>query len=277
MKQTLFQKYMKSKNIPSSFINIKEKNSTFEPLSKNHNTSYKKNKVGMQLKINFDTYDIIIVTPFYKREDVFKIFLKNLNKNQKEGINLHAILIGSNSIPNERELVESYGFEYQYHQNKPLSNKWNYGLSFLKKYDFKYLLVLGSDDIISSNLISRVYNELNSKNYEVGGIIDIYFYHLKENIGIYWPGYAKTTNRFGEPLGAGRFYSKKLLEDLNYRLWKDGLNSSLDSNVYSKIRNKKMFTTKMLENEYLIDIKGGDEQITSFNSFKNFEKVTNLI
>lgn len=59
-------------------------------------------------------YDIIVVTPFYKRENIFKIFLKHLKKNKEDGINLHAILIGSNSIENEKELVESYGFEYHF-------------------------------------------------------------------------------------------------------------------------------------------------------------------
>jgi len=28
-------------------------------------------------------YDIIIVTPFYKRENIFKIFLKHLKKKQR--------------------------------------------------------------------------------------------------------------------------------------------------------------------------------------------------
>jgi len=224
-------------------------------------------------------YDIIVVTPFYKRENIFKIFLKHLKKNKEDGINLHAILIGSNSIENEKEIVESYGFEYVYFKNKPLSNKWNYGVSLLKKYDFKYLVVLGSDDIISTNLLNRLIKIMDNNNYDVCGLKDIYFYDINDNIGVHWTGYNEKSGRLGETVGSGRFYTKKLIEYLNYKLWDDNKNNGLDINIFNKIKNIKKFniyTTQIINNEYLIDIKGGDEQITSFRYFKNFNKIDNL-
>lgn len=218
---------------------------------------------------------IIVVTPFYKREEVFKLFLKNLNYLRNNNINLNAILIGSDSIKNEKQLVENNGFIYLNHKNQPLSNKWNWGTQYLKNIDFEYCIILGSDDLISYNLLNRLIKIMDVNDYDVVGLLDIYFYELISKSGVYWPGYDKDNLRFGESIGAGRIYKKSLLEEFNYKLWYDYKNKSLDKNISERLMlgKKKVHVTKMLKNEYLIDIKGGDEQITPFDNFKNHKPV----
>jgi glycosyltransferase involved in cell wall biosynthesis len=212
-------------------------------------------------------YDIIIVTPFYKREKLFKLFLKELSKNRADGVNLHAILIGSNTIEDEKKLVESYGFEYVHAPNRPLSNKWNEGISKLRKYNFKYCTILGSDDFIDSKLLKRLISEMDSGEYDVGGIEDCYIHDMSSKKTIHWSGYPEGHERHGETVGCGRFYRNSIIEQFKYKLWSDGKNSGLDRNITNKTKDFKMLKTKLLTDEYMVDIKSMDEQITKFAAF----------
>lgn len=222
------------------------------------------------------TYDIIIVTPFYKRKKIFKLFLNNLRNLKEGGINLHAILIGSETIENEKELVKSYGFEYTYFKNNPLSNKWNHGISLLKEYNFNYLVIMGSDVLVNFELLNRI-NELSKKKeYDIYGILDGYVYNYGEKIGVHWPGYSKKSKRFNEPTGSCRFYSKKFLEDYDYILYRYEINKGLDASATLKFKKYKVYTTKMLNGEYLISLKSNGNDITEFKKFKKYPKIKNI-
>ena len=210
--------------------------------------------------VNKQKYDIIVVTPFYKRSKILDIFLKHLKKLQKE-VNLHAILIGSRSLPNEASYIMKHGFEYVYAPNAPLSNKWNEGVKRLQNYDFKACMILGSDDIISTNLVKRMLRCIEL-GIEFTGVKDIYFYHYEKEEGFHWGGYLK--NRKGESIGAGRTYSKKLISKLGYRLWSNDLDRNLDGNVQQRLKGFTKVVTDMLPDEYLIDIKCNECQITGF-------------
>ena len=221
---------------------------------------------------NNKLYDIIIVTPFYKREKLFKSFLQSLQKNKTDGVNLHAILIGSHTIENEKQLVESYGFEYVYMPNKPLSNKWNEGISKLRKYNFKYCTILGSDDFVDSKLLKRLIKEMDDGEYDGCGVEDCYVHDLSNNETIHWQGYPIGSEREGETVGCGRFYKRSIIEQFKYKLWDDNKNSGLDRNITSKIKHFKMFKTRLQDDEYMVDIKSPEDQITKFNAFKECSK-----
>ena len=219
-------------------------------------------------------FEHVIVTPFYLRKNILEIFCEKI-KELQEHHDIHVILIGSNSFENEKQFVQSYGFDYLYHPNRPLSNKWNYGVLALKQLKFKKLVVLGSDDIISSNLFKRL-----SENIDYGcdmtGVLDIYFHDLEKNKTYYWSGYNSKSPRFKESVGAGRFYSSKLIEEFKYMLWNNNLNSGLDRNVSGKLKNKKVVVSKMLDDEFLIDIKNTKTQISKLSDFKDSMRLKQL-
>lgn len=219
-------------------------------------------------------YNIIIITPFYKRNHILEIYLDHLNYLKKDlkkyKIKLHAILIGSNSIKDEKNLIEDNNFTYVYYENSPLSNKWNRGIQELKNFDFEYAVILGSDDIVNDNFIYNMYNEIKQNKYEMGGALDLYFYDIDNSKSLYFPGYDKINHncRYGETIGAGRFYSKKIIEYLDYNLWDDNLECSLDYNVLKRLNNNfKIYSRKLYNNEYIIDIKNKKIQINKFNEF----------
>jgi hypothetical protein len=217
--------------------------------------------------------DFVIVTPFYLRKDIFLIYLNFLKLLKKE-INVEVILIGSGSIEGEGSIVKNAGFKYIFTKKNSLSNKWNVGIQQLKNYDYKYLLMLGSDDIISTNLICRLSKKID-EGYDMAGVADIFFFDIITRDLYYWGGY--DGKRKGESIGAGRIYSSKLIRKLEYQLWTNGLKRGLDLDIYNKLKNKKKYCSKIQDDEYLIDIKNNDDiQISKVpGRYKNLKKTKN--
>jgi hypothetical protein len=60
----------------------------------------------------------------------------------------------------QAELCERYGIHRIQHRNRPLGEKWNAGLAEVLKYQWDYLLILGSDDLLSSEYLSQDFGEL---------------------------------------------------------------------------------------------------------------------
>lgn len=151
--------------------------------------------------------------------------------------------------------------------NKPLSLKWNQAVVFLKNIEFDAVILLGSDDFIDEKFISFVSQHISE--YDLISFKDMYF---KENGNtFYWPGY--TCNRKGEPAGAGKTYTKKFLEKINFNLFPLSKNNSLDGmswNVCKKANAKTLVASLKDENIFLCDVKDG-EGITSLKSIKNLE------
>jgi hypothetical protein len=152
-----------------------------------------------------------------------------------------------------------------YARNEPLSYKWEIGISALKDIDFDVVILLGSDDYIDEKFINYVVD--NIKGYDMLCFKDIYF----ENNGemYYWSGYEN--ERKGEPIGAGKAYTKEFLERINYSLFNVAKNKSLDSLSWRICKNAKakILLSSVKENDLMLcDVKtwGG---MTSFDKIKH--------
>lgn len=123
-------------------------------------------------------------------------------------------------------LGESYkGWTLSYHENQPLSDKWQHGLKSLKQDDFDALMIVGSDD-----LITPAY--LDACKYLIGAGADY----------VYLPGcyfYDTSTDRMiwaqAPRLGMGRCISRSLIERLDWQLWEPGLERGLDGSMATRI------------------------------------------
>ena len=142
-----------------------------------------------------------------------------------------------------------------YHQNKPLSYKWNYGIKMLKDIDFDHVIILGSDDYFNNDFLEYVKQE--APKYDLLGFKDIYF--KQDHNTYYWSGYE--CKRQGEPIGAGRVYSKDFLERINYNLFPIARDKGLDGISWKVVKdnNAKVKVTSLYENGlFLCDIKDGE-------------------
>jgi hypothetical protein len=157
------------------------------------------------------------------------------------------------------------------YRNNPLSYKWNMAIRTLEQIDFDAVILLGSDDYIDEAFLK--YAERTISDFDMIGFKDIYFQH--EGGLYYWSGY--TNNRRGEPIGAGKVYSRKFLECIDWNLFDVARDRGLDRIAWKRVQQAKakVYITTLKENGLLlVDIKDG-EGMTSFNSLGKMERVSN--
>lgn len=128
------------------------------------------------------------------------------------------IAIVSDEDPDPLEEYETTNFEVFAYPNKPLSNKWNYGMSMMKDWKPDAVIIVGSDDLITPKYIEACRYFLK---------------HGAEYIcleGAYFFDAIKQRMCYGKArrLGLGRCLSRSLLERVDWNPWPNGLNSGLD-------------------------------------------------
>lgn len=203
---------------------------------------------------------ITLITGVWKRQEVFELFAKGV---KALPIELRVIVAGSEG-ESSRRMVEAHGFEYIETPNSPLSNKMNATSLAAKGSD--YVICMGSDDIIHPKLMEQ-YLVWMQQGYDFIGSTDYYFYDLENNKALYWGGYIDK-KRKGETVGAGRIFSKKLMNDCNWMLWADGVDGGLDSTSKVNIKGKvKTFSLRSL-GLFAVDLKSSTN-ITPFKLWKN--------
>ena len=104
------------------------------------------------------------------------------------------------------------------HDNEPLGAKWQAGVDYARTLKPTHLFILGSDDILSKNFIKTACEA----NYQVVGLKQWFIYDpIKKELYLF-KYLAK------QPLGGGRCYHHKFLEDINYQLFNKGAAKWLD-------------------------------------------------
>ena len=141
-----------------------------------------------------------------------------------------------------------------YAPNEPLSLKWQKGIEEASKFDFDGLVILGSDDYVDEAFINYVSE--NIRKHDFIGFKDIYFEDGEDTY--YWSGY--TNDRKGEPIGAGRTINKRLLEEMNFVLWTEEVNTGLDLKAWNRMKLYQ-FTKNIVSLQeqflYMADVKDG--------------------
>jgi len=211
---------------------------------------------------------IALITGMWRRPELTnKIFsyYNNLKKELSPGIELINIVAGSEGNIS-RNIAEKNNWVYVECKNTPLNLKFNLALQKAKEFNPDYVVVAGSDNIISKGIFTNVYAKTNA---EILGFLDAYIYSEELQQLLLWNGY--TCEREGECVGGGRTYSRSVLEKLNWEIWDKSkpINSSLDLQAYKRCCKAKIkFQTLRLRdiNEFIVDIKS-KENITNFAIF----------
>lgn len=216
-------------------------------------------------------FKICLVTVIYKRHTLTNFVLSyydNLKNKLKDSIEIELICVGSeNNL--SRDLALKNNFEYYEYPNNPVSHKHNKVFEVCKNKNVDGVVYVGSDDIIDEVFFLEYIKSLEN-GIDFLGFKDVYFL-TKDNLG-FWGGYEKTTSRYGEPIGPGKLYSKKLLDKLNWRPWgNESKDRGLDSLCWkelSKINDvKKTIKSCKDINGHIIDIKT-ETNISNIFDFK---------
>jgi tetratricopeptide (TPR) repeat protein len=166
---------------------------------------------------------IVIYTCVWPISELTRIVLSyysGLKKELSGKIQLELLAVGSEGDAS-RKLCEDCGFDYFEYANQTLSAKWEYGINRCADYDPDGVIIVGSDDLISQNLIEFYDNQLKD-NMVFCGLKDRYFFDVsKENL-ILWTGYnlQDDPTRVGETIGMGKCLSRFLLDKLGFSIWK---------------------------------------------------------
>lgn len=158
------------------------------------------------------------------------------------------------------DLCEKYDIDWVITENLPLGRKKNFGLRQLANYDFDFIMEIGSDDLVTNNLLDQYLPYF--KEYDFFGISDA-AYIESEN------GECRRLIADKSTYGAGRVISKALLEKMNYTIWSDQLNRGLDNNSVLNIKQKTnadYVKVKPMDEPGIIDVKS-NENIWKFNYF----------
>ncbi len=112
-----------------------------------------------------------------------------------------AVISEESMIP----LCEEFGIKWVMHENKPLGRKKNFGLNACMRYQWDYLIEIGSDDILRNEILD-LYEPLMIRKTPFFGMKHLAFYDTKNG----------DCNRINtvDVFGMGRCMERKMLESV---------------------------------------------------------------
>lgn len=224
---------------------------------------------------------ILVLVPFHERPEISEIFWLGIHR-LRQNFNISTFAIVSDEDNLKLSKVNSDYFLST--SNEPLGRKMNHGLSEAMKLDFDYLMQLGSDDLITNNILFEYEKVMQSQNP---------FFGLNKSI-IFNCKTSKYKKLDCDHIhGGGRCIRKDIIEKYKYynvlgmSLWDDNKYSGLDSDSRNNIHEKE--TIIDLGDYEIIDIKsqtniwkyelfgGPEESIESLKSKISTLEYNNLI
>lgn len=201
---------------------------------------------------------IVVLTCAWQRHHITKLFLeqfKVLQNYKPTEIQLDLVVVCSEH--ESHTIVSEYTTHHIQYKNLPLGEKWNAGIEYCKDLDFDYVLILGSDDLLSVSGLDVYVNYIKQQHLFIG-FEDFYVFCTYTKRMSHWSGYFG--KRSGEPVGAGRLIHRSIVEAANFNLWNPIINRGLDNSTVKKLDalGFKPTTINARANQVvLVDIKSG--------------------
>jgi hypothetical protein len=178
---------------------------------------------------------IAVLTALWQRRELSRLMLRHLAQQQERlakyvTLSIHCAVSDEAGLEN----AERVGAWYCQVDNHPLGAKYNAGLAEVRQHDpCDAVCVLGSDNFVTDALWLK-WAEVLDAGVDYAGVLDAYKYDLATQALSYWPGYDEL-RRVGEPMGSGRLYSRRLLDEVDWHLWDSNLDRGLDWSVTQRL------------------------------------------
>ncbi len=216
---------------------------------------------------------LAIVTSIWKRHDIFELFAKGVKNliEKCDQFEISVVVSGSEWIKSHDLVRVLHEFQYIEIPNEPLAAKVNATTYACKDLNVDYVLCVGSDDIISPELLNEYAIHMRN-GIDFIGVTDCYFYDTVSKKSLYWGGY-REPYRKGHTTGAFRALSARLLSQWDWMPWENKDSLVLDKSMQDKLRvtNHTIHTFSMKEKGlFALDIKSSTN-MTPFEKWDNAE------
>ena len=188
---------------------------------------------------------LVMLTCVWKRPKLTKIVMSYYSKLKEEirdTVNLEFVAVGSEG-DKSRTICEDAGFHYFEYENQPMSEKWQHGLEMTKQYNPDGVIIMGSDDIITKEIIDFYVEKINL-GYLLIGIKDFYIYESSIKKLVHWRGYGELNDahRMDETIGLGRCLTRPLLDKIKFDVWGGlDLKRNLDGAMTNRLKEVGIF------------------------------------
>lgn len=172
-------------------------------------------------------------------------------------------------------------------KNNPLGRKWQVCVTLAGDlYDAELYAITGSDDILSSKLIDNIINK-NKKSQEINPesiyktpalyCTDEWVIACCSPTDNLTPSIIKCKlnhKGFYVPLGAGRFYTRDCMKLIDFKIFDESLNSTLDDYGYNKLKELGLPIDLYAVNDgILISVKGSWKQMNLVDAITNSSNI----
>lgn len=201
---------------------------------------------------------LLIYLAIWRRPEITELCLMGISRLRRHpAYDVQALAVISE--PEMIDLCARYGVKWVMHENLPLGKKKNAGLVAAQCLDFDYLMEIGSDDLVTDELLTQYVEYLEVHDFF--GISDAAYIESES-------GECRRLITDKSTYGAGRIISRKVLDALGWRLWNDSLNRGLDNDSLRRIESKgfKYYKVKASDKPGVIDVKS-NENLWKFNYF----------
>jgi hypothetical protein len=199
-----------------------------------------------------------IMTCSHKRIKVLHLFLAGIKRLREETeMFIPCVVVGD---AEHKELCEAYHCHFIAMENHPVTRKWNAGVDYLMGLNQDYILILGSDDLISTALLKNLYEQMQN-DIDLIGIDKVYFY---DGNGIH-KGKLVKHEAPKQILGVARCISSRVIKATGV-LWNVDKSWGMDGICLRNIL--KHIRSKAIVEGMCVDVKTTKGNLNSFGFWK---------
>jgi hypothetical protein len=209
---------------------------------------------------------LAIVTAVWGRPQTTAIFWRGAQRLAAAWAPHTTTVYAAGSQAMHRELAAQYGGVFVEHDNEPLSAKFNSACRRAMDDGAEYLIILGSDDLISPQLATLMREAMEADVTYVGAT-GCFFVEPRTRRAAQIVGHA-SRSRWGETVGPGRVVHRRAVEQAGGRLWPLKVRYGLDWRMTLRLQwsgtpgTDRQFP--LTETAFIADIKG-PENVWSYD------------
>jgi hypothetical protein len=183
-------------------------------------------------------------------------------------------VLSEDDIEGMAPVLKAVGANWCIAANKPVSWKWQRGLDYARTFNPDAVCILGSDDFATPAYWSAALDAVQAGSEGVGPDSVWMLDSESGDLGR-WQGPQKDADGMRYPCGAGRVFSRDLLDRLGWMLWPFRADIALDAGSWDVIRSRQgtlaNLEVAMIPGAAIVDFKNG-ANLHSFNEipFREF-------